>query len=56
LQTPSAPLVLSLTLPLGTPCSVQCLAVSIYFCNCQALEESLGDSYIRLLSAYIFFI
>ena len=37
LQTPSAPSVLSLTPPLGTPWSVQWLAASIHLCICQAL-------------------
>jgi hypothetical protein len=32
LQTPSAPWVLSLSPPLGTLCSVQWMAVSIYLC------------------------
>jgi hypothetical protein len=41
LQTPSAPLVLSLALPLGTLCSVQWLAVSFYPCICHALAEPL---------------
>jgi hypothetical protein len=41
LQTPSAPSVLSLTLPLGSPCSVRWLAASIHICICQALEEPL---------------
>jgi hypothetical protein len=40
IQTPSAPWVLSLTPPLGTPCSVQRMAVSIHFCICQALAET----------------
>ena len=37
LQTPSAPSVLSLTPSLGTPCSDQWLAVSIYLCTFQTL-------------------
>ena len=41
LQAPSAPSVLSLAPPLGTLCLVQWLAVSIHFCICQRLEESL---------------
>ena len=41
LQTPSAPWVLSLAPSLGTLCSVQWMAVSIYFCICQAVEEPL---------------
>jgi hypothetical protein len=41
LQTPSSPSVLSPTPPLGTPCSVQCLAESIHLCVCQAMAESL---------------
>jgi hypothetical protein len=40
-QIPSAPLVLSLTPPLGTPCSVQWLAASICLYICQALAEPL---------------
>ena len=51
LQTPSAPWVLSLAPPLGTLCSVQCLAVSIHLCICQALAGLSGDRYNRLLSA-----
>jgi hypothetical protein len=39
LQTTSAPSVLSLSPPLGTPCSIQWLAVSIHLCICQALAE-----------------
>jgi hypothetical protein len=41
LQTPLAPLILSLTPPLGTLCSVQWLAESICLCICQALAEPL---------------
>jgi hypothetical protein len=41
LQTSSAPSVLSLTPPLGTPCSVQWLAVSICLCICQTLAKPL---------------
>jgi hypothetical protein len=41
LQTPSAPWVLSLAPLLGILCSIQWMAVSIYFCICQALAESL---------------
>jgi hypothetical protein len=41
LQTSSAPSVLSLTPPLGTPCSVEWLAVSIHLCICLALVEPL---------------
>jgi hypothetical protein len=41
LQTPSAPSVLSLTSPLGTPCSVQWLGASLHLCICQALAEPL---------------
>jgi hypothetical protein len=41
LQTPSAPSGLSLTPPLGTLCSVPCLADSIHLCICQALAEPL---------------
>jgi hypothetical protein len=39
LQTPSASSILSLTPPLGFPCSVHCLAASIHFCVCQALAQ-----------------
>jgi hypothetical protein len=42
LQTPSGPSVLSLTPPLGSPCSVQWLAVSIHFCMCQDMAEPLS--------------
>ena len=41
LQILSAPSALPLTPPLGTLCSVQCLAVRIYLCICQALVEPL---------------
>jgi hypothetical protein len=41
LQTPSTPSVLSLTPLLGTPCSVQWLAVSIHLCICKALAGPL---------------
>jgi hypothetical protein len=41
LKTPSAPWVLSLAPPLGTLCSVQRLAESIYLCICQELVEPL---------------
>jgi hypothetical protein len=41
LQTPSAPSVLSLTPPLGTPCSVQWLAESILICIGHALAQPL---------------
>jgi hypothetical protein len=37
LQSPSAPSVLSLTPPLGSPSLVQLLAVSIPLCICHAL-------------------
>jgi hypothetical protein len=40
LQTPSAPSVLSLTIPLWTLCSVQSLASSICLCFCQALGRA----------------
>jgi hypothetical protein len=40
-QTPSAFLVLFLNPPLGTPCSVQWLAMSICLCICEALAEPL---------------
>jgi hypothetical protein len=50
LQTPSAPWVLSLALPLGTLCSVQWMTVSIPFCICQALAETLRRCYIRFSS------
>jgi hypothetical protein len=49
LQTPSAPSVPSLTLPLGTPSSVQWLAASMHLCICQALPEPLRRQLIRLL-------
>ena len=41
LQTPSALWVLSLASPLGTLGSVQCMAVSIHICICQAQPEPL---------------
>jgi hypothetical protein len=41
LQSPSTPLVLSLTPLLGTPCSVQWLAESICLCSCKALAGPL---------------
>jgi hypothetical protein len=41
LQTPSAPWDHSLAPPLGTLCSDQWMAVSLYFCICQALAEPL---------------
>jgi hypothetical protein len=41
MQTPSAPSVLFLTPPSGSPCSVQWLALSIHLCICQALAEPL---------------
>jgi hypothetical protein len=41
LQTPSAPLVLSLAPSLGTLCSIQRMAVSIHFYICKALAEPL---------------
>jgi hypothetical protein len=41
LQPPLTPLVFSLTPPLGTPCSVQWLAVNICLYICQALVEPL---------------
>ena len=41
LQTPSAPSVLPLTPPLGSPCSVRFLTVSIHVCIGQDLTEPL---------------
>ena len=41
LQTPSAPAVLALTSPLGSPNSVQCLAVCIRVCIGQVPAEPL---------------
>jgi len=41
LQTPSSPSILSLTLPMGTPFSVQWFAARIHLCICQALAEPL---------------
>ena len=49
LQNSLAPWVLSLAPSLRTLCSVQWMAVSIYFCICKLLEILSGDSYIRLL-------
>jgi hypothetical protein len=51
LQPPSALWILSLAPPLGTLCTVQWLAESIYLCICQEQICLSGDSYIRLLSA-----
>jgi hypothetical protein len=42
LQTPSAPSVLPLTSPLGSPYSVRWLAASIHICIGKALEKPLG--------------
>jgi hypothetical protein len=53
LQSPSTPLVPSLTSLLGTLRSVQWLAVSIRLCICKALAGPLsGDSHIRLLGMH----
>jgi hypothetical protein len=54
LQIPSSPSDLSsLTSPLGIPCSVQWLAVSIHLCICQALAEPLrGQLYLAPVSKY----
>jgi hypothetical protein len=41
LQIPLATWISSLAPPLGTLCSVQWMAVSLYFCICQALAEPL---------------
>ena len=41
LQTPSAPWVLALAPAFGILFSVQWLAVSIHFCICQEMKESL---------------
>jgi hypothetical protein len=41
LQTPSTPWLLSLAPSLGTLCSVQWMIVSIHFCICQALADTL---------------
>jgi hypothetical protein len=49
LQTPLAPLVLSLVPSLESLCFVKWMVVSIHFCICHALREP--DSFIRLLSA-----
>ena len=43
LQTPSAPIVLALTSPLGSPCSVQCLPVYIHTFIGPALAEPLRE-------------
>ena len=48
-----APLVLALTSPLGSPCSVQCLDACICICIGQALAEPLGDSYTRLVQVLL---
>ena len=53
MQTPSAPSVLPLTPPLGSPCSVRWLAVCIHICIGQALTEPLrGQPYQALVSKY----
>jgi hypothetical protein len=44
LPSPSAPSVPSLALPLGSPCSVQWLAVTIHICIGQVLVEPLGTA------------
>jgi hypothetical protein len=51
LQTPSTPLVPSLTSLLGTPHSVQWLAANIHFCICKALAGSPRRQPYWLLSA-----
>ena len=52
-QTPSAPAVLALTYPLGSPRSVQYLAVYICICICPALAEPLkGHLYKAPVSKY----
>jgi hypothetical protein len=43
LQSPSPPLVLPLASPLGSPCSVQWLAMSIYICIDQMLVDPLRE-------------
>ena len=53
LQTSSAPKVLALTSPLGSLCSVQCLAVYIHICNGSAMSEPLtGQLYQVPVSKY----
>jgi hypothetical protein len=54
LQTPLAPLVLSLTPPLGTPCSVQWLALSICLCICEALVEPLKRQLYQVPNSMLF--
>ena len=51
LQASSASSVLSLTLPLGSTCSVQLLAVNMQICIWQAQHSFSENSYIRPLSA-----
>jgi hypothetical protein len=51
LQTPSAPLVLSLAPPLGLLCSIQWLAENIHLYIVRHWLSLSGDSYIRFLSA-----
>jgi len=51
LQTPLVPSVLSLTSPLMSPCSVQCLAVYICICTGPALR---GQLYRAPISKYFF--
>ena len=53
LQTPSAPTVLALTSLLGSPCSIQCLAVYICICIGHNLAETLrGQLYQAPVSQY----
>jgi hypothetical protein len=54
LQTPSGPWVLSLVPSLGTLCSAQWMTVSIHFCICQVLVESLwGQLYQAPVSKHL---
>jgi hypothetical protein len=54
LQIPSAPSVLPLTLPLGSPCSVRWLAASICICIGQTLAEPLrGQPYQAVVSKHL---
>jgi hypothetical protein len=51
LQIPSAPWVFSLASPLGTLCSVQWMALSIYFCIYQALADLLRRQLYQALAS-----
>jgi hypothetical protein len=54
LQTPSAPSVLSLTPPLGTPHSVQWLAASICLCICQLYQTPVSMHFLESTIVFAF--